>query len=68
MINEIRANSRVSFKQVTQSGDVFYTFEYGETRTIDETKYEEEKHELWNDVNSEINKQIVEVKNLYKRT
>lgn len=68
MINEISANSRVSFKQVTQSGDVFYTFEYGEKRSIDETKYEEEKNKLWNDVNSEINKQIVEVKNLYKRT
>ena len=31
MITEIRANARISFKQLTQSGDVFYTFEYGET-------------------------------------
>lgn len=66
MIKEISANARVSFKQLTQSGDVFYTFEYGEVRTVNEDVIETEKQKLWDDVNSEINKQIIEVKNMYK--
>lgn len=65
MIKEISANARISFKQITQSGDVFYTFEYGEVRTVCDN-IEEEKQKLWDDVNSEINKQIIETKNLYK--
>ena len=65
MIKEISANARISFKQMTQSGDVFYTFEYGEVRTFCDN-IEEEKQKLWDDVNSEINKQIIETKNLYK--
>ena len=67
MIKTIKANARVSFKQQTQKGDVFYTFEYGEEREDDFTNnYEEKKLLLWNDVNNEINKQIMEVKNMYK--
>lgn len=67
MIKVIKANARVSFKQQTQKGDVFYTFEYGEEREDDfSTNYEEKKIELWNAVNQEIDKQIVDVKNLYK--
>lgn len=69
MIKEIRANSRISFKQQTQSGDVFYTFDYGETWQDDfqdEQQYENTKLKLWNTVNDEINKQIIEVKNMYK--
>lgn len=65
MIKEITANARISFKQVTKSGDVFYTFEYGETRTVEED-IEKEKKELWDNVNSEVNNQVVEIKNLYK--
>ena len=67
MIKEIRANSRVSFKQATQSGDVFYTFEYGETREINPEQYEIEKQKLWEDVNNEVTKQIIDTKNLYKQ-
>ena len=69
MIKEIRANSRISFKQQTQSGDVFYTFDYGETWQddfADEKQYETTKAQLWDVVNNEINKQIIEVKNMYK--
>ena len=69
MIKEIRANSRISFKQQTQSGDVFYTFDYGETWQddfVDEKQYETTKAQLWDVVNNEINKQIIEVKNMYK--
>jgi hypothetical protein len=65
MIKEITANARISFKQVTRSGDVFYTFEYGETRTV-ESDIEQERKELWDTVNDEINKQVVEVKTLYQ--
>ena len=66
MIKEISANARVSFKQQTKSGDVFYTFEYGEVRTVDED-VEEEKSKLWDAVNLEVNKQIQSVQELYKR-
>ena len=69
MIKEIRANSRISFKQQTQSGDVFYTFDYGETWQddfADDKQYETTKAQLWDVVNNEINKQIIEVKNMYK--
>ena len=68
MIEEIRATARVSFKQTTKAGDVFYTFEYGETRSNNfETKeqYETEKDVLWKQVNDEITKQIMETKALY---
>ena len=65
MIKEISANARVSFKQITKSGDVFYTFEFGQVRTVDENNLEQEKSELWNDVNNEVNNQIIEVKKLY---
>ena len=68
MIKEINATARVSFKQATRSGDVFYTFEYGETRTVDNTDIEEQKQKLWHDVNKEVDNQIIEVKNLYKPT
>ena len=68
MIKEINAIARVSFKQATRSGDVFYTFEYGETRTVDNTDIEEQKQKLWHDVNKEVDNQIIEVKNLYKPT
>ncbi len=66
MIKEITASARISFKQPTKTGDVFYTFEYGETHSIDDSKLDEEKAILWDNVNNEVNKQIIDVKNLYK--
>lgn len=65
MIKEINANARISFKQSTRSGDVFYTFEYGETRTV-ESDAESERKALWDCVNDEVNKQVIEIKNLYQ--
>ena len=69
MITEIRANARISFKQLTQSGDVFYTFEYVETRSGEfDTKevYEAEKEKLWEQVNNEVGKQVNATLQLYK--
>ena len=68
-IKEIRANARTSFKITTQQmGDIFYTFEYGETRednydTLE--KYEQDKKLLWQQVNNEVAKQICETCNNY---
>lgn len=70
MIKEIKANARVSFKQQTMSGDVFYTFDYGETWENDfetQEQYEQKKQQLWDVVNNEINKQIIEIKNMYNK-
>ena len=71
MIKEIRANARISFKIPTaKNGDVFYTFEYGETRESNyETReqYENEKIILWNQVNNEVSKQINETKAMYEK-
>lgn len=62
MIKSISANARVSFKQPgTAFGDIFYTFEYGETREDDydtQEKYEADKERLWQQVNNEVNKQV----------
>jgi hypothetical protein len=69
MIKEIRANARTSFKQQTVIGDVFYTFEYGETRQDDYDsveKYEQDKALLWQQVNNEVNKQIQETLKKYQ--
>lgn len=68
MIKEISANARISFKQITKTGDVFYTFEYGQVRTVqDQNNVDQENFKLWNDVNAEINNQIMEVKQLYNK-
>lgn len=70
MITEIRANARISFKQPTQSGDVFYTFEYGESREINvelPENYEAEKQKLWEQVNNEVGKQVNATLQLYKK-
>lgn len=65
---EITANSRISFKQPTQNGDVFYTFEYSETRSIDPSKsLEQNRQELWNDCHVEVDKQVQEITRIYKR-
>lgn len=70
MIKQIQANARISFKQPTSQGDVFYTFEYGEVRENNfETaeQYEAEKAKLWEQVNNEVGKQVIETQKLYKR-
>lgn len=70
MIKQITANARISFKQVTKSGDVFYTFEYGEVREGDystQEQYEAEKTKLWQQVNNEVGKQVTETLNQYKQ-
>ena len=70
MITEIRANARISFKQIVGNNDVFYTFEYGETRSGEfdtREKYEAEKAKLWEQVNNEVGKQVIETQNQYKK-
>lgn len=69
MIKEITANARISFKQPTKQGDVFYTFEYGETRKGNydtQELYEAEKAKLWEQVNNEVGKQVIETQKLYQ--
>lgn len=70
MLKEITATSRMSFKQPVGNQDVFYTFEYSETHTVPEFSTKEEviafKKKVWNVVNSEIDKQYQEIKELYK--
>ena len=69
MIKEIRADVRTSFKIHTQNmGDIFYTFEYGETRADNydtAEKYEQDKTLLWQKCNNEVGKQIKETYKMY---
>lgn len=67
-VNEIGAVSRVSFKQITKSGDVFYTFEYNEKWSVDPNENKEElQKKLWETVNNQVTQQVIETKNLYKQ-
>ena len=69
MIKSIEAHARISFKQPTRSGDVFYTYEYSETRDLSEvSNIEEEKQKLWDDVNHEVERQIIQTKEMYKNS
>ena len=69
MIKSIEAHARVSFKQPTRNGDVFYTYEYSEVRDIPEiSNIEVERESLWHDVNKEVDKQIMQTKELYKNS
>ena len=57
---QIKATSRASVKV----RDNFYTVEYQEERTIPDIEgvnLEEEKKLLWNDVNTEVDSQIVDI-------
>lgn len=67
-VKEFGAVSRVSFKQQTKSGDVFYTLEFNETWTMDETdtNLEELKAKLWDTVHEQVNQQVIGIKNMYK--
>lgn len=67
-VKEFGAVSRVSFKQQTKSGDVFYTLEFNETWTLDETdtNLDELKAKLWDTVHEQVNQQVIGIKNMYK--
>lgn len=54
----IKATSRVS----TKLKDNFYTFEYGEERSIEEgDDIEQAREELWATCNEEVDKQVEEI-------
>lgn len=58
MIKTIKATSRASIK----IRDSFYTFEYGEERTVSDTEdIIDARAELWETVNAEVDNQIEEI-------
>jgi len=70
-VKEFGATARVSFKQPTKSGDVFYTFDYTETWGVEDenpNNLPNLKAQLWDVVNNEINQRIISVKNMYKQS
>ena len=66
-VKEFHGLTRISFKQKTTQGDVFYTFEYGETVEDDEgfnpnsVEYEEAKKKMWERVDNEVSSKVKEV-------
>lgn len=63
-ITTIKATSRASVK----IHDSFYTIEYGEERSLDETdNVEEEREALWQDCNGEVDKQIEDILNSFTK-
>ena len=59
----IKASSRVSMKVK----DNFYTVEYTEERSLEDgDNIEEERKDLWYDVNNEVDKQIEEIYETFK--
>ena len=68
-IKDISSTARISFKQQTRSGDVFYTFEETQTWGVEDEPLENVPQihkQLWETVNNEVNQQIMEVKQAYK--
>lgn len=60
----IRATSRIS----TKVRDTFYTFEYCEERQIEENdNLEEERAKLWETCNAEVDAQVEDVMNMYRK-
>lgn len=61
----IRATSRASVKV----GDSFYTVEYCEERAVDEEidDLKEERADLWNTCNAEVDAQIEDIFSMYKK-
>ena len=60
----IRATSRIS----TKIRDTFYTFEYCEERQIEDgDDLEEERAKLWEICNAEVDNQIEETLEMYKK-
>lgn len=60
----IKASSRASVKV----RDSYYTVEYTEERSVDEQdNVDTEREKLWNDVNSQVDNQIEEIFNTFKK-
>lgn len=60
----IKASSRASVKV----GDSFYTVEWTEERTVDpEDNLEEERASLWDTANGEVDNQIQDILNAFKK-
>jgi len=60
----IRATSRIS----TKIKDTFYTFEYCEERQIEDgDNLEEERANLWETCNAEVDNQVAETLEMYKK-
>lgn len=60
----IKASSRASVKV----GDSFYTVEWTEERTVDPTDdLEEERANLWDTANNEVDNQIKDILNAFKK-
>ena len=63
-IQTIRATSRLS----TKVGETFYTFEYTEERLLEDgDNIEDERAELWETCNTEVDTQLEEVIKLYRK-
>ena len=63
-IQTIRATSRLS----TKVGETFYTFEYTEERLLEDgDNPEDERAELWETCNTEVDTQLEEVLKLYRK-
>ena len=59
----IKASSRASIKV----GDSFYTIEYGEERSVEDTdNLESERANLWETCNGEVDRQIEEIMQMFK--
>ena len=60
----IKATSRLS----TKVGESFYTFEYCEERQIEENdNLEEERADLWEVCNTEVDNQLADVFKVYRK-
>lgn len=60
----IKASSRASVKV----RDSYYTVEYTEERSVDEQdNVDTEREKLWNDVNIQVDNQIEEIFNTFKK-
>ena len=63
-ITTIKATSRASVK----IHDSFYTIEYGEERSLDETDdIEEERAALWQTCNGEVDQQLEDILNSFTK-
>lgn len=61
---KIQASSRASIKV----GDSFYTVEWTEERTVEPTDdLEEERANLWDTANNEVDNQIKDILNAFKK-
>ena len=64
----IKASSRRSIGIANRTGTEYYTIEYTEERTIPEdADIEKERTFLWDTVNSEVDKQIEDILEIYKK-